>query len=202
MLCDWLEVDIERRRATERDVQPAGHRAQSHAGKRTAQRPAAAADRVSHAQPLVGSGHPRGVQLPEDRSRAEDACGWRSLGLVELLPSGRIKIRAARNFSWRKDGPIQKFFAAARAARVLATRFEAAGRTDALRRRHDVARLGLNRMHEPWPGWRAQLDGLVKQDLGLPVAERYGVSPVHGPAALGVLGVHQSCAASPRAKFF
>jgi DNA-binding Xre family transcriptional regulator len=34
------------------------------------------------------------------------------LGIVDLLPGNRVKLRLARNFSWRKDGPLQKFFAA------------------------------------------------------------------------------------------
>jgi hypothetical protein len=32
------------------------------------------------------------------------------LGIIELLPGNRIKVRLARNFSWRKAGPIQHFF--------------------------------------------------------------------------------------------
>jgi DNA-binding Xre family transcriptional regulator len=32
------------------------------------------------------------------------------LGIVDFLPGNRIKVRLARNFTWRKGGPIQKFF--------------------------------------------------------------------------------------------
>lgn len=32
------------------------------------------------------------------------------LGIITLLPGNRIKIRLARNFAWRKAGPIQRFF--------------------------------------------------------------------------------------------
>jgi DNA-binding Xre family transcriptional regulator len=32
------------------------------------------------------------------------------LGIVDLLPGNRIKLRLARNFSWRKGGPLQQFF--------------------------------------------------------------------------------------------
>jgi len=34
------------------------------------------------------------------------------LKLIELLPKNRIKLRVAPNFTWRKNGPIQKFFVA------------------------------------------------------------------------------------------
>ena len=32
------------------------------------------------------------------------------LGLLELLPQNRIKLRISSNFSWRRDGPIQQLF--------------------------------------------------------------------------------------------
>jgi DNA-binding Xre family transcriptional regulator len=32
------------------------------------------------------------------------------LGVIELLPENRFKVRLARNFSWRKAGPIQRYF--------------------------------------------------------------------------------------------
>jgi DNA-binding Xre family transcriptional regulator len=32
------------------------------------------------------------------------------LGVIELLPGNRFKVRLARNFSWRKGGPIQRYF--------------------------------------------------------------------------------------------
>jgi transcriptional regulator with XRE-family HTH domain len=32
------------------------------------------------------------------------------LGIIDLLHGNRIKVRLARNFSWRKGGPIQRFF--------------------------------------------------------------------------------------------
>lgn len=32
------------------------------------------------------------------------------LGIITLLPGNRIKVQLARNFAWRKAGPIQRFF--------------------------------------------------------------------------------------------
>ena len=32
------------------------------------------------------------------------------MGLIELLPGNRIRLRIARNFAWLPDGPIQRFF--------------------------------------------------------------------------------------------
>lgn len=32
------------------------------------------------------------------------------LGLIELLPNNRFKLLTAKNFKWRKDGPVQSYF--------------------------------------------------------------------------------------------
>ena len=32
------------------------------------------------------------------------------LKIIDLLPDNRIRVRLARNFTWRKNGPIQRFF--------------------------------------------------------------------------------------------
>ena len=32
------------------------------------------------------------------------------MGLIELLPGNRVKLHVARNFAWRPDGPIQRYF--------------------------------------------------------------------------------------------
>jgi hypothetical protein len=97
------------------------------------------------------------------------------LGLIELMSSGRIKVRAARNFTWRKDGPIQKFFAEKVLPEFLATRFEAPGE-----RMQFVggmlSRVSVHRVQELMDALARELDALVKQDLHLPVRERYGVS--------------------------
>ena len=33
-----------------------------------------------------------------------------ALGILDLLPGNRVKLRIARNFAWRKGGPLQRFF--------------------------------------------------------------------------------------------
>lgn len=32
------------------------------------------------------------------------------LGIIDLLPGNRVKLRLARNFAWRRGGPLQQFF--------------------------------------------------------------------------------------------
>jgi DNA-binding Xre family transcriptional regulator len=97
------------------------------------------------------------------------------LGLIELMPFDRIKLRAARNFAWRKDGPIQRFFAERVLGEFLRSRFEGPGE-----RMHFVggmlSRASVLKLHASMQALARELDDLVTQDRSLPVAERYGVS--------------------------
>jgi hypothetical protein len=97
------------------------------------------------------------------------------LGLLELMPFDRIKLRAARNFAWRKDGPIQKYFAERVLPEFLATRFDQPGErvqfVGGL-----LSRASIAKMHELMETCARQFDELVAADLKLPVADRYGVS--------------------------
>lgn len=97
------------------------------------------------------------------------------LGLIELMPFDRIKLRTARNFSWRKDGPIQRHFAERVLPEFLATRFDDPGE-----RMHFIggmlSRGSIHKLHEAIEALARQLDELVAQDLALPTTERHGVS--------------------------
>ena len=97
------------------------------------------------------------------------------LGLVELRPFERIKLRTARNFSWRKDGPIQCYFAERVMPEFLATRFDDPGE----RMRFVggmLSRASIRLLHEAIDDLALRLDDLVAQDLALPASERHGVS--------------------------
>jgi transcriptional regulator with XRE-family HTH domain len=97
------------------------------------------------------------------------------LGLIELMPFDRIKLCTARNFSWRKDGPIQRHFAERVLPEFLATRFDAPGE-----RMQFIggmlSRASIRKLHEAIDDLAVRLDELVAQDLALPTAERHGVS--------------------------
>jgi DNA-binding Xre family transcriptional regulator len=97
------------------------------------------------------------------------------LGLVEVAPYGRIRLRTARNFSWRKDGPIQRYFADRVLPEFLSTRF--AGDDE---RMHFLggmlSRRSLLRLHDAMQDLARRFDEMVREDLRLPVAERDGVS--------------------------
>ena len=49
------------------------------------------------------------------------------LKLIELLPNNRIKLLIAANFAWRKNGPIEEFFARNVQREFLKSRFDQPG---------------------------------------------------------------------------
>ncbi len=51
------------------------------------------------------------------------------LGLLELLPNNRIKLRIARNFAWLPNGPIQRFFVDRVQDEFLASNFSSSADT-------------------------------------------------------------------------
>jgi transcriptional regulator with XRE-family HTH domain len=97
------------------------------------------------------------------------------LGLIELLPFDRIKLRTARNFAWRKDGPIQRYFTERVLPEFLSTPFNDPGEC-----LHFVggmlSRASVHKLHEATEALARQFDALVEADLSLPAAERHGVS--------------------------
>jgi DNA-binding Xre family transcriptional regulator len=97
------------------------------------------------------------------------------LGLIEVMESGRIKLRAARNFTWRKDGPVQKFFATRILPEFLSTRFDAPGEQMNFVGGM-LSRTSVHRVQELMATLAREFDALVTQDLHMPVRERFGVS--------------------------
>ena len=97
------------------------------------------------------------------------------LGLIELMPFDRVKLRTARNFAWRAGGPVQRFFAEQVLPEFLQTNFEGPG--EHLRFVSGLLSRGsIRKLHDAMDALARQLDAMVAQDLTLPVAERDGVS--------------------------
>lgn len=91
--------------------------------------------------------------------------------LVELLPLNRFKLLTARNFTWRRNGPVQKFFENEVQREFLAADFTA----DDARFRFVAGRLSrpaLVQMQNAIERIARDFDQLVERDLSLPRAER------------------------------
>lgn len=97
------------------------------------------------------------------------------LGLVEVLPFDRVRLRTARNFSWRKDGPVQRYFADQVLSDFLASDFDQPGETMEFVSGM-LSRKSIVYLHGRVAELARELDGLVEADLGLPASERLGSS--------------------------
>ncbi len=99
------------------------------------------------------------------------------LGMIELLPGNRVRRLVARNFTWRRHGPVQRFFEQEVKKDFLASRFAADG--EHLRFIGGlISRQSLTRMHQAIDRLTREFDELVQEDAGLPHAEKIGVGAV------------------------
>lgn len=97
------------------------------------------------------------------------------IGLVEVFPFDRVRLKTARNFSWRKDGPVQRFFADKVLAEFLSSAFEEPG--EAMKFVSGMlSRKNIMYMQSRIEELARELDSLVESDLGLTAAERFGTS--------------------------
>ncbi len=97
------------------------------------------------------------------------------IGLVEVLPFDRVRLKTARNFTWRKDGPVQRFFSDRVLREFLASPFEEPGEKMEFVSGM-LSRKSILHLHERMAGLAREMDHLVESDLGLPAEDRLGSS--------------------------
>ncbi len=97
--------------------------------------------------------------------------------IIELLPFNRVKLLTARNFTWRKNGPVQQFFTREVQSEFFDSPF--AGPGEQLR---FVAGLlspaSLAQLTQSIDRLAREFDELVRRDATLPIAERRSCSAV------------------------
>lgn len=99
------------------------------------------------------------------------------LGVIELLPGNRTRLRTLRNFRWRREGPMQRFFQRRLLPEFFQNRFDGehdrllllSGMVSASAGAHIDRR--LQELAE-------EFDLLMAQDAGLPASQRIGFSLV------------------------
>ena len=99
------------------------------------------------------------------------------LGMIELLPGNRTRPRTQRNFRWRREGPMQRFFQQKLLPEYFGRAFD--GEHDRLLLLSGMvsptsAALIDRRLREAAEAF----DLMMEQDAKLPAAERVGVSLV------------------------
>jgi len=99
------------------------------------------------------------------------------LGITEFTPPRRMRKRTARNFSWRKDGPIHEFFLQRVAPEFFNGRFDGIG--DEFRfLGGTLSAQSLVRFKAGIERLASEFEQLAHQDARLPLADRDGCSAV------------------------
>ncbi len=97
--------------------------------------------------------------------------------LIELLPMNRFRLLTARNFTWRKDGPVQQFFQEQVQHEFLDSTF--AGPDEHLRFVGGMlTRASLKQLQQSIDRLAHEFDELSRRDSALPLSERSGCSAV------------------------
>lgn len=99
------------------------------------------------------------------------------LKLIELLPFNRYRLLIARNFTWRKNGPVQRYFATRIQTEFFASNFTGGG--EELRFvAGGLTPDGIRHMHRAIHRIVAEFDEQAEHGSRLPTDERYGCSAV------------------------
>lgn len=99
------------------------------------------------------------------------------LKIIELLPKNRVKIIVAKNFKWRPNGPIQKFFHSTVQPNFFDCEFQQPG--EKLIFSSGMLSRGSNAViMKKLERLAAEFNELHDTDIGLPLNERFGTSVV------------------------
>jgi transcriptional regulator with XRE-family HTH domain len=97
--------------------------------------------------------------------------------IIELLPFNRVKLLTARNFTWRKNGPVQRFFETQVQRDFLAGPFTGAGAefqfVGGL-----LSLTGLTQMQQSIERIAREFDELARRDTVLPLPDRHACGAV------------------------
>lgn len=95
------------------------------------------------------------------------------LQLIELLPGNRVRLNVARDFDWRPDGPIRRFFRQQGLGDFLASRFSQPAETQAFS--HGMlTESALARLQQDIRTLRRRFVELHEESLAAPLAQRRG----------------------------
>jgi len=99
------------------------------------------------------------------------------LKMIELLPKNRVRLRVARNFQWRENGPIQQFFLKRLQSDFFDSRFDQ--QQERLIVINGMLASSSNAVFQRKLEQLArEFDELANQDAGLPFEQRRGTTVV------------------------
>jgi transcriptional regulator with XRE-family HTH domain len=97
--------------------------------------------------------------------------------IIELLPFNRVKLLTARNFTWRKNGPVQRFFQQHVQREFIDAPFSGSGEQFRFVGAR-LSRAGLAQMQQSIERIAREFDELARRDEALPVSERQSCAAV------------------------
>jgi DNA-binding Xre family transcriptional regulator len=97
------------------------------------------------------------------------------LGIIDLLPNNRIRVRVARNFAWLPDGPIQHYFRQQVQNDFFRSRFDGSGESMVFVSGM-LSRAGNAAIQSRMKRLSSEFAETHHQDLALPLSERFGTS--------------------------
>jgi transcriptional regulator with XRE-family HTH domain len=97
--------------------------------------------------------------------------------IIELLPFNRVKLLTARNFKWRKNGPVQKFFETQVQRDFLSGPFTGAG-AELQFVGGMLSLTGFKEMQQSIERIAREFDELARRDAVLPLEDRHACGAV------------------------
>lgn len=99
------------------------------------------------------------------------------LGIIELMPGNRGRALTGRNFRWRADGPMERYFRHTLLTDYFADAFD--GERDALLLLSgSLSTEGVKQLRQRLDEVAREFDALLARDATLPASDRVGVSLV------------------------
>jgi DNA-binding Xre family transcriptional regulator len=99
------------------------------------------------------------------------------LGVLEMQPGNKVRLRTARNFRWRRDGPMQRFFQQQLLPEYFHGDFTGPGES-LLLLTGMMSPPAAEEMRRRLDEVAGEFDRLMARDAALPVTDRVGVSLV------------------------
>lgn len=97
--------------------------------------------------------------------------------MIELQPGNAYRLLVSRNFAWRPDGPVQKFFNKYVQSAFFDTRFDQSGEKLVFASGM-LSKAGFVRFHQAMDKLAQEFDELNREDAALPLGERHTCSVV------------------------
>ncbi|HZF28759.1 MAG TPA: helix-turn-helix transcriptional regulator [Gammaproteobacteria bacterium] len=97
--------------------------------------------------------------------------------IIELLPFNRVKLLTARNFTWRKNGPVQRFFETQVQRDFIAGPFMGAG-AEFQFVGGMLSLTGFKEMQQSIERIAREFDELARRDAVLPLTDRHACGAV------------------------